>query len=113
MFLLYCVKIMIHNIYYRIKIMSESGLLLKFEEMHRLPTKCSRKLRKATSSQTLSLEDIVAPFTVFSIGMVTATFALVTEIILSQSFKCLNAMTVNNGETYIENTVSYKENMGL
>ena len=60
--------------------MAESGLLLKFEEMHQLPTECSAKLTKTTSSQALSLEDILAPLFIIGIGMASATVVLGIEV---------------------------------
>ena len=70
---------------FRIKRTAESGLLLRFEEIHQLPTKCSAKTTKTTSSQALSLEDILAPIFIIGIGMASATFALGTEV----TYHCL------------------------
>ena len=70
---------------FRIKRMAESGLLLRFEEIHQLPTNCSAKTTRTTSSQALSLEDIVAPIFIIGIGMASATFVLGIEV----TYQCL------------------------
>ena len=70
---------------YRIKRMAECGLLLRFEEIHQLPTNCSAKTTRTTSSQALSLEDILAPIFMIGIGMASATFVLGIEV----TYHCL------------------------
>ena len=65
--------------------MAESGLLLRFEELHQLPTNYSAKTRRTTSSQALSLEDILALIFIIGIGIASATFVLVIEV----TYHCL------------------------
>ena len=59
--------------------MREAGLLLKFEEMNKLPDKCAESRKRLVTSHALTIPDISASFLIFGVGIITSIFVFYLE----------------------------------
>ena len=59
--------------------MREAGLLLKFEEMNKLPDKCAESRKRLVTSHALRIPEISASFLILGVGIITSIFVFYLE----------------------------------
>ena len=67
---------------FRIQRMGESGLLVKFEEVHKLSGKCDRKKEEMSKSHALTITEVMMTFLVLGAGVISAMLVLILENII-------------------------------
>ena len=60
--------------HFRILKMREAGLLLKFEDMNKLPDKCAESRKRMVTSHALTIPEISATFLILGVGIITSLF---------------------------------------
>ena len=82
---------------FRILKMREAGLLLKFEDMNRLPDKCAESRKSLVTSHALTIPEISASFLILAVGIITSLFVFYLEY----SWPCAKNMTTKNRVGYL------------
>ena len=81
---------------FRLEHMDQGGLFSHWELKHKPVDECNLSLEKSTSSRALDLYDMIALFTILSVGLFAATSVLLIEVIVRRVSK---SRSTNNTES--------------
>ena len=81
--------------------MREAGLLLKFEDMNKLPDKCAESRKHMGKSHALAIPEISAAFLILGVGIITSLFVFYLEY----SWPCARNITTKIRDGYLSSGV--------
>ena len=87
--------------------MAQAGLMSHWERKHTPVDECKLALEKSTSSRALDLYDMIALFTILSVGLFSAFIVLFLEFVVRRVFKSTGKENVetHNVETLNGNPI--------
>ena len=88
--------------HFRILKKREAGLLLKFEDMNKLPDdQCAESRKRMVTSHALTIPEISAAFLILGVGIITSLFVFYLEY----SWPCTRNITTKIRDGYLTSDV--------